>query len=183
MRLLIIWYGIFFLLVGVVTVRWYQSTHSTISPSTMSNTTTRISGPIAVAKVFGGVERCKESDLQFIELVANISKEQGIDPSLLASMIVTESRCDPLAISSRGAVGLMQIRPSVWKDKFDFSKENLFNPETNIRIGANILKGLIQKNGIKKGIRLYQGKGKKCSTCNNGYTAKVLRQASLRETL
>ncbi|MDD4110254.1 MAG: lytic transglycosylase domain-containing protein, partial [Clostridia bacterium] len=100
------------------------------------------------------------------------AEEFEMDPILIASVINAESRFDVMAISSKGAVGLMQIMPStaewVVKKLAQSSAETqsvatdesnlqdmLYNPETktgelldpttNIRIGTYYLKYLIKK--------------------------------------
>jgi hypothetical protein len=134
---------------------------------------------IAVAKVFGQVEGCKKTDAGFIGMVAETAKAQGLSPALLASVVAVESACDPLAISSRGAVGLTQIRLAVWKDKYDFGgRDNPFNPADNLRVGSTILQELIKAKGVKGGVRAYQGTGKDCPTCDDKYTSKIFQLAS-----
>ncbi|WP_245592043.1 lytic transglycosylase domain-containing protein [Clostridiisalibacter paucivorans] len=66
----------------------------------------------------------------------------SIDPLLVASIIKTESGYDKDALSSKGAMGLMQILPSTGKWAAEnlklenFNEEKLYNPETNIMIGC-----------------------------------------------
>ncbi|CCQ89432.1 hypothetical protein NITGR_1040050 [Nitrospina gracilis 3/211] len=73
------------------------------------------------------------------------SRKYGHDPLLLTALIVTESSFNQKAKSHKGALGLMQIRPATgsalateaqmaWKGNF-----TLFNPDTNIALGAMYL--------------------------------------------
>ncbi len=139
------------------------------------------SAPIEVAQVFKRSQRCAEADPEFIDLVAGEAVRAGIDPRMVAATVVVESGCNQYAISSRGAVGYMQVMPRVWKDRYDIAGEyNLFNDRDNLRVGAAILSKLVQAYGVREGVRRYQGTGQDCRTCDRGYTAKILTLAELR---
>jgi soluble lytic murein transglycosylase len=64
------------------------------------------------------------------------------DPYLLAAIIKAESNFDFQAVSTKGARGLMQIMPETgdWiagqLGYASFKKDQLFEPETNIKFGA-----------------------------------------------
>lgn len=76
-----------------------------------------------------------------------------MDPVLLMSLIQQESQFDPHAIGGHGEHGLMQIKPSTAKwiaEKNGLvlrSKEDLFRPAVNIRLGALYLQMLRGKFG------------------------------------
>jgi soluble lytic murein transglycosylase-like protein len=78
------------------------------------------------------------------------SREQGIDMELLQALIATESGFDPLAVSPKGAVGLMQVMPAtaqrygVIADSKAPVARKLTDPRTNIRAGARYLRDLIR---------------------------------------
>ena len=78
------------------------------------------------------------------------SREQGIDMELLQALIATESGFDPLAVSPKGAVGLMQVMPAtaerygVTGDRKSSVATKLTDPRTNIRAGARYLRDLIR---------------------------------------
>jgi soluble lytic murein transglycosylase-like protein len=61
----------------------------------------------------------------------------GKDPNLVLAIINVESGFDPKAVSSVGAVGLMQVMPH-WKRILGIHEE-LRDPETSIRYGLQIL--------------------------------------------
>ncbi|MCP4653913.1 MAG: transglycosylase SLT domain-containing protein [bacterium] len=77
--------------------------------------------------------------------------DSGIDPYLTASLIKLESRFLTTAISRVGAVGLMQLMPETVerlarKLKLGtLSRSDLFDPETNIRLGTYYLASLIEE--------------------------------------
>jgi len=86
----------------------------------------------------------------------------GIDPLLVLSMIITESSFKKDQLSPVGAMGLMQIKPSIGLDvsrKWNIewpSARGLGNPVFNVRIGIAYLFELIYKFGeIKKAVIAY----------------------------
>ncbi len=135
-------------------------------------------GPLEVAKVFGRSAGCSDADAELIEITNIAAIRAGLDPRLVAATIAVESNCNNFAVSSRGALGLMQIMPKIWKDKYDFqSKYNLLNLYDNVQVGSEILSGLVQQYGVTEGIKRYQGLGIGCETCDGQYTEKILRLA------
>ena len=117
-----------------------------------------VTGPIEVAKVFGRSRGCQQADVELISMIVHKSIENNIDPQLVASTIDQESQCDPLAVSSKGAIGLMQIMPKLHKE-FNFSEKNLFNESDNIDVGTKILSDLVKQFGEVEAVRRYQGLG------------------------
>jgi len=71
------------------------------------------------------------------ELVKSIAKEAGVDWKLVIAVMAQESAFDPDAESLAGARGLMQIIPRFSSVE---DKEELYEPETNIREGVRYLK-------------------------------------------
>jgi soluble lytic murein transglycosylase len=75
----------------------------------------------------------------------------GIDPYLIAAIIREESVYNPDAVSPAGALGLMQVMPQTGQmiaGKLGgeaFSKERLFDPRYNIRMGSWYLGHLAEK--------------------------------------
>ena len=82
------------------------------------------------------------------ELIVHESKKYGYDSFLLTAVIITESSFNNWARSNRGALGLMQIRPATGKElAAEVSVQwqgtlSLYNPETNIALGAYYLNKL-----------------------------------------
>jgi hypothetical protein len=75
------------------------------------------------------------------ELVASIARRHDVEPSLVDSVIRVESNYNPNAVSSAGAMGLMQLIPSTARR---FGVNNTFHPEQNIEGGVRYLKYLMQ---------------------------------------
>ena len=59
-------------------------------------------------------------------------------PQLVLAVIDVESSFDPFAVSSAGAVGLMQVMP-FWPRELGLSTRDLLNVELNVRMGTSIL--------------------------------------------
>lgn len=115
------------------------------------------------------------------EVVANlivkaqhVGRETGLDPVLIVSVMAVESSFNPLSESAFGAQGLMQVIPKYHMDKIgdDSGKLALFEPETNIRVGALVLREYIKRTGsVESGLQTYAGAA---DDPEQGYARKVL---------
>jgi hypothetical protein len=87
------------------------------------------------------------------------SLDKKLDPKLVASIIVVESRGNPLAISGSKAVGIMQIHVPTWKEEVDFTEKNPFDPEVNIDIGTTILAHYLKqyRGDLESALVAYEG--------------------------
>jgi soluble lytic murein transglycosylase-like protein len=74
------------------------------------------------------------------EAVERISASQSLPPQLVHSVIQVESNYNPLALSPKGAQGLMQLMPATARR---FGVANAFDPIDNIQGGARYLKYLL----------------------------------------
>ena len=85
------------------------------------------------------------------ETLISSSKENGLDPVLVAALIRQESNFNPQATSPVGARGLMQLMPAVGKDVAaakgigPWDPDLLYQPATNIKLGTAHLSGLVHK--------------------------------------
>ena len=79
---------------------------------------------------------------------AHALREQGVEASLIYAIMREESRFDPEARSQVGAVGLMQFIPETANKMAaaleiePFDQDDLYEPETAVRIGARYLADL-----------------------------------------
>jgi soluble lytic murein transglycosylase-like protein len=67
-----------------------------------------------------------------------------VDPALAYAHIIQESNFRSAAVSSAGAVGLMQVLPSTastiaYQDGLGYSRENLFSPTLNLEFGQSFI--------------------------------------------
>lgn len=84
-----------------------------------------------------------EDELKYEDYIQKYAAEYGIDPNLARSIMKEESGFNPNAVSSVGAIGLMQVTPGAAKDAGVTG--DLYDPETNIRAGIAYLKYIIDK--------------------------------------
>ena len=76
---------------------------------------------------------------------------QGVDPYLVSAIIREESLYDPRAVSRTGAVGLMQVMPGTAQAVSrrlrlpEVEREELFNQDTNIRLGVGYLEQMLRQ--------------------------------------
>ncbi|MBH32476.1 MAG: hypothetical protein CMD90_02380 [Gammaproteobacteria bacterium] len=88
--------------------------------------------------------------VKYAKIFNSVSKN-NFEKSLFYSITRAESAFDRFAVSSAGAIGMMQIMPRTARKvsrKAGYSKINrakLYNPRVNIKIGSYYLKGLINK--------------------------------------
>jgi soluble lytic murein transglycosylase len=80
--------------------------------------------------------------LAYWETIRTEAQRNNLDPYLVASIIRQESGFEPSTVSNAGAVGLMQIMPqeasriAAGAGLPDVTRQQLFDPVTNIAIGA-----------------------------------------------
>ena len=77
-------------------------------------------------------------------LVEQTADRLQVDPQLVDAIIKVESQYDPLALSNKGAMGLMQLIPETAQR---FGVANPFDPKDNIEGGVNYLKHLLEMFG------------------------------------
>jgi hypothetical protein len=96
--------------------------------------------------------------------------------SLINAVMKKESTFNPSAVSPTGeGIGLMQVNPTYWLSVFNVTREQLFDPVTNIRIGATILKDYINSYGVHGGIGTYfAGAAARFSSAAINYTNTVI---------
>lgn len=95
--------------------------------------------------------------IEYAEYVEKYSTENGINKYLIYAIIKTESDFNPNVTSGAGAKGLMQLmeetaveRSNVIEEKY-VKTEDLYNPETNIKLGTSYfayLLGLYNNNTV-----------------------------------
>lgn len=81
------------------------------------------------------------------------SNRYGVSSALLAAIATAESGGDQYALSPAGAQGIMQIMP------FNAGGQNLYDPQTNIDLGAQIIAGDIRaaSGDLNQALQSYNG--------------------------
>jgi soluble lytic murein transglycosylase-like protein len=107
------------------------------------------------------------------------ARQLQLPPSLLAGVLLTENaRLEPGTISSRGAVGLMQVM-RFHAGVFDCDSDDLLQVEANICHGARVFAGYLKRtNDVRSALLRYNGcvRSRATQSCRR-YPSKVLRQA------
>ena len=88
--------------------------------------------------------------LKYKEQIINYSIKYNVKSEVVASVINAESNFNPSVVSSRGAVGLMQLMPSTaeWLSEridVEYSYQKLFDVDFNIMLGTYYLSYLSDK--------------------------------------
>jgi soluble lytic murein transglycosylase len=89
--------------------------------------------------------------LEYEEVIRTSSRDNELDPALVAAVIYAESRFDPGARSEHGAVGLMQVLPATAEQiasetgGVDFVADDLTDPEVNVRYGTYYLRTVLDE--------------------------------------
>ena len=78
--------------------------------------------------------------LKYKDLIAKTAAKHQMDPKLLHAVIQAESAYNPKAISSAGAVGLMQLMPDTARR---YGVNDRYDPEQNLDGGTRYLKDLL----------------------------------------
>ncbi len=109
---------------------------------------------------------------RIVDVAFRKARRYGFNPNLVLSIIQVESAFNPLAMSTAGACGLMQVRYAVWKDELNIDQSRLFDIEYNIDLGLQILKQYRDLSGgnIHRALFLYNN-GYMYN--NTGYVARV----------
>jgi soluble lytic murein transglycosylase-like protein len=108
-----------------------------------------------------------------------LGKRVNVDPTLLLGVMAIESSFNPFAQSHVGAQGLMQVMTRIHHDKYQsFGGMNAaFDPVTNLRVGAQVLRDCIRKAGsMEAGLKHYVGAANMVD--DGGYAAKVMAEAA-----
>lgn len=105
-----------------------------------------------------------------------IGRERSLDPLIIVAIIGIESGFNPFAQSSKGAQGLMQVIPRFHQNKVPdgAGKLPLFDPVTNVQIGAHVLQeAILLRGGLMAGLQQFGGA---VDDEEQAYAAKVLAE-------
>lgn len=93
--------------------------------------------------------------IKYENYVEKYSEEYGVDICLVYGVIRTESNFNPEAVSSAGAIGLMQLMPDtfLWLQNYRtqfmpdkiLDSDELYDPKTNIEYGVYLLRFLLDR--------------------------------------
>ena len=134
------------------------------------------------------MSECGRDPAEFEPIINACALEYGVDRSLVKAVIQAESGYNPSAVSSKGAMGLMQLMP---KTAQGLKVVDSFDPRENVRGGVRYLKFLIDtfKGNVSLALAAYNAGMSKVARYGGippysetrGYVAKVLNyQKSLQ---
>jgi soluble lytic murein transglycosylase-like protein len=75
-------------------------------------------------------------------MIDRLAAQFGVQADLAHALIRVESNYQPTAVSSKGAMGLMQLMPLIARH---YSVSDPFDPEQNVTAGLQHLKGLLDR--------------------------------------
>ena len=114
--------------------------------------------------------------LDLVGMAHTAGRQIGIDPLLIIAVMAVESRFNPIAESMAGAKGLMQVIPKYHIDKLKGygGEDSVFDPQTNILVGTQILKDYIRRTGsVNAALQMYAGA---LDDAEDIYTNKVMTE-------
>ena len=79
----------------------------------------------------------------YAEIIAEAAKRYRVDAALIKSVMQAESAFNPFAVSSAGAMGLMQLMPAV---AAEHGANRPFDPRENIMAGTHYLRQLLDSH-------------------------------------
>ena len=109
----------------------------------------------------------------------SIGTRAGLEPTLILAVAAVESAFNPFAQGSAGAKGLMQVVAHAHLEKFEplGGLRAAFDPVSNLRVGALVLKESIAEAGsVEGGLLAYVGANS--TSQQPGYPQRVLGQQS-----
>lgn len=120
----------------------------------------------------------------FVSTAYRVGREFSVDPLLILAVMAIESRYNPVAESSMGAKGLMQIIPRYHQEKLvaHGGEHAVLDPEVNIHVGAQILREYMRRFGeTEAALQKYVGA---FDEPTSQYSSKVLAEkARLQQIL
>jgi soluble lytic murein transglycosylase-like protein len=131
---------------------------------TIQEGTVEAAGPVAEDTAATAMEdflnkyKVDENQLgRIASAIVRSGRKHDVDPFLIASIMIVESRANPFAISGSDAIGIMQIHLPTWGQQADEEGINLFKIEDNVDFGARILRDYLRQFGLWDGVKRYKG--------------------------
>ena len=105
----------------------------------------KASASASAAPTFGNPARSTNFTQADIDAaVERAAQRHSVDPNLVRALIKVESNFNPNAVSSKGAMGLMQLMPQTARE---LNLTNPFDPDQNVDAGVRHLKKLMESFG------------------------------------
>jgi soluble lytic murein transglycosylase-like protein len=133
-----------------------------------------------IAKRYRGADSAAAG---FVESAYRAGAQHHVDPLLILAVMAIESRYNPVAESSVGAKGLMQVIPKYHLEKLaDYGGEQaVLEPDVNIQVGARVLREYQRRFGdVETALQMYAGALDEPTT---QYATKVLAEKARLDVL
>ena len=114
--------------------------------------TDQAQAPAALEQPAGPQRTSLLRDTSYADLITAAAEAHGVDPLLVQALIQVESNYQPRARSPKGAMGLMQLMPSVARE---YKVRNAYDPKANIDAGVRKLKSLLEKYSVDLALAAY----------------------------
>jgi soluble lytic murein transglycosylase-like protein len=110
------------------------------------------------------LRRYVKDDAQRLEILQTVycethrSGASMLPPGLVMAVLDVESRFDPWAVSSAGAVGLMQVMP-FWPEQLGMRRYELTRVAANVSMGCAILRYYLdnEQRDVRRALERYNG--------------------------
>jgi soluble lytic murein transglycosylase-like protein len=119
----------------------------------------------------------------FVAIAYRAGEQHRVDPLLILAVMAIESRYNPVAESTMGARGLMQVIPRYHLEKLEphGGEQVLLEPEVNIQVGAQILREYYRRFGdLETSLQMYAGA---LDEPTSQYSNKVLAEKARLDVL
>jgi len=119
----------------------------------------------------------------FVDSAYRAGAQYHVDPLLILAVMAIESRYNPVAESTVGAKGLMQVIGKYHPEKLVHfgGEQSLLQPDINIQVGTRILREYQRRFGdVETALQMYAGALDEPTT---QYAAKVLAEKARLEVL
>jgi soluble lytic murein transglycosylase-like protein len=110
-----------------------------VKPQSLDSKLSRPPAPVVVTTTVESVAPAPPEHA-YDEFIREASIQYGVDATLIRSVMQTESAFDAMAVSSSGALGLMQLMPEV---AAEMGVEDPLDPRQNIMGGVKYLRRLL----------------------------------------
>jgi hypothetical protein len=108
--------------------------------------------PEPTAPVDGAMAMPQVEPGPFTDLIAASAERHGVNPRLVAALIKVESNFERRARSRKGAMGLMQLMPTIARQ---YAVSNPYDPQSNIDAGTRHLRTLLDRFDVSRALAAY----------------------------